>query len=666
MNKVLFLITFSLICWNVYPQTKHALILAVGDYPDSEIESWKDLSSANDARLIQGMLAKQGFLNENIQLKRDASVKTDSVNFAFEKVLDRVKEGDIFYFHFSGHGQQVQDLNGDEDDGYDEALVLHDAPMIYYNGYKYEKHYTDDLLKSKLDAIRKKLGSNGQVIMVIDACHSGTTTRSGNQMMIRGKNTPCAPPDYNVSAIAKKGSFGIEADFSAKNMAPLFAFSGCRANEVNREFREVNNNRATQYGSLSYFLVQAMQKLQGEASFLNLFSIINQSIVVEFQDKQHPELEAENPNQLIFGAPGQFIEQKEFFRIKGNISFWAAKPATFNIEAGSINGISIGDTLGLYDVSASSPSQAKPMAKACIVNVTGPLESEAILTAKYADLEPEGVHYRLFRVNGNKPAAPLKLKLDMGKKQKKEFLKRIENISNISLADTGFHYLLKEETVGADKGKYTIYMGNDLKQRYKSMPSRPLIKAEDYQFFVKELVNANKIDFFRKLNATDPKVSFSVTYTQWDTVNKKPISDTKTSLLSVPYGSIFEIEIKNTCYQKLNIYILNIKGNQIIEPMTINKTTKQLDPIQLRGHGSTSRLGLQFSDLGFDQYLFIATLKPLNLQPLLEMGKEISSRGDGNPFTEFLKAGSSGEKTRGGDNQGVTIKNLGVNVLVDK
>jgi hypothetical protein len=428
----------------------------------------------------------------------------------------------------------------------------------------------------------------------------------------------------------------------------------------------VNNNKVTQYGSLSYFLVQAMQKLQGEASFINLFSIINQSVVVEFQDQQHPELEAENPRQLIFGAPGQFIEQKEFFNIRGKITFWSAKPATLVVEAGSINGISAGDTLGLYDVSVASPSQAKPIAKACITNVTGPLESEAILTEKVADMKPEGARYRLFRLNGSKPVAPLKLKLEMGKKQKKEFLKRIEGVNNISITDTGFHYLLKEETAGAEKGKYTIYLGNDLKQRYKSMPSRPLLKPEDYQFFVNELVYANKIDFFRKLNTTDPAVSFSVTYTRLDTLKLQPIGETSNSLMSVPFRSVYKLEMINTCKQDLNIYVLNILKNQIIKPITWDSKTQQLKPIELRGNGSSQVLGVQFADEGFDQYLIIASLKPLKLEPILEMGKEIKTRGEINPFNEFLKAGSAGERTRGANRQGVTVKTLGVNVLIDK
>ena len=38
-----------------------------------------------------------------------------------------VKSGDIVYLHFSCHGQPVEDLDGDEKDGWDESIVPYDA-----------------------------------------------------------------------------------------------------------------------------------------------------------------------------------------------------------------------------------------------------------------------------------------------------------------------------------------------------------------------------------------------------------------------------------------------------------------------------------------------------------------------------------------------------------
>jgi Caspase domain len=42
---------------------------------------------------------------------------------AYRHVVAISQPGDSIFLHYSGHGTKVKDLNGDEDDGYDEAMV---------------------------------------------------------------------------------------------------------------------------------------------------------------------------------------------------------------------------------------------------------------------------------------------------------------------------------------------------------------------------------------------------------------------------------------------------------------------------------------------------------------------------------------------------------------
>lgn len=42
---------------------------------------------------------------------------------AYKKVVSQSQAGDAIFLHYSGHGTKVKDVSGDEDDGYDEALV---------------------------------------------------------------------------------------------------------------------------------------------------------------------------------------------------------------------------------------------------------------------------------------------------------------------------------------------------------------------------------------------------------------------------------------------------------------------------------------------------------------------------------------------------------------
>jgi hypothetical protein len=106
-------------------QTQHALIVAIGEYPShpEQKKNWSDLSSKNDADILQKALLKQGFEAKNIHVISDSMATKKDIDVAFRQLTQEVKQGDIVWFHFSGHGQQIQDLNNDEPDGYDEALI---------------------------------------------------------------------------------------------------------------------------------------------------------------------------------------------------------------------------------------------------------------------------------------------------------------------------------------------------------------------------------------------------------------------------------------------------------------------------------------------------------------------------------------------------------------
>ena len=91
-----------MICLSVHGQSKHALLVAVGNY--EEDTEWAKLSSVNDIDLIEQALIHRGFKKENILRLVDEEVTKKGVKDVFEeRVLAQVKSGDIFYFHFSGH-----------------------------------------------------------------------------------------------------------------------------------------------------------------------------------------------------------------------------------------------------------------------------------------------------------------------------------------------------------------------------------------------------------------------------------------------------------------------------------------------------------------------------------------------------------------------------------
>ena len=102
--------------------SRHALLVGVGHYPVSS--GWEQLAADNDVELIQHTLLNQNFAAANIATLTDQQATKSAILRAIRSQLAlKVKPGGLAVFHFSGHGQQLCDNNGDESDGLDEALV---------------------------------------------------------------------------------------------------------------------------------------------------------------------------------------------------------------------------------------------------------------------------------------------------------------------------------------------------------------------------------------------------------------------------------------------------------------------------------------------------------------------------------------------------------------
>ena len=242
--------TAMLIASVVMAQRKRAFLVGISHY-DTALTGyqWDDIHGMEDVNLLSPILRKQGFA---ITALLDEQATFDNIIHQINLFAGKTKKGDIVYLHFSAHGQPVEDLNGDEEDGWDEAIVPIDAYKIYKKGvYEGKKHLTDDLLNNYIKKLREKIGPTGFLYVVIDACHSGTSSRA-NDETIRGTHVgfTCNNKVFKPSA-NKKSHYRIEASSKLSNV--LF-IEACRPDQVNTEIK-VDGKR---YGPLSYNIAQTL------------------------------------------------------------------------------------------------------------------------------------------------------------------------------------------------------------------------------------------------------------------------------------------------------------------------------------------------------------------------------------------------------------------------
>jgi len=99
----------------------------------------------------------------------------DNILGKLNDLVNNAQPGDTLIFHYSGHGSQVPDLEGDEEDGYDETICPIDfinRRTIIVNGIRrtVDSEITDD----EIHGIISNIPKNVNFLMLSDSCHSGT------------------------------------------------------------------------------------------------------------------------------------------------------------------------------------------------------------------------------------------------------------------------------------------------------------------------------------------------------------------------------------------------------------------------------------------------------------------------------------------------------------
>ncbi len=254
-----------------YSQRKRAFLVGISHY-DTALTGyqWNNINGINDVELLSPILFKQGFQIVRL-LDEEATYK--AITKQLSLFVKKSKAGDIVYLHFSTHGQPVEDLDGDETDGWDEAIVPIDAYKQYSKGqYEGECHLLDDQLNIYIKQLRSRLGTKGILYVTIDACHAGTSSR-GNDVIIRGTRVGFTSKDKVFKPNKDKRSH-YQIQHSNK-MADVVFFEACRADQVNTEIK-IDGKR---YGALSYHLAKTIQKEQFSKNPLNLLNALHSEIL---------------------------------------------------------------------------------------------------------------------------------------------------------------------------------------------------------------------------------------------------------------------------------------------------------------------------------------------------------------------------------------------------
>ena len=154
-----------------YVPSHWALIVGVSDYQNFGDEIGGDLPGAvNDANAFRDIaVARFGVPLENVRMILDANATRANIEGAFTEWLPSVVgPDDVVFVFFAGHGSQVWDEDGDEEDGLEETI----CPTDVSRGSP-DMDIVDDEVNLWLNGVPAR-----DVVVFWDKCHAESSTRA--------------------------------------------------------------------------------------------------------------------------------------------------------------------------------------------------------------------------------------------------------------------------------------------------------------------------------------------------------------------------------------------------------------------------------------------------------------------------------------------------------
>jgi hypothetical protein len=266
---------------------KRALLIGINRYqiPGADLRG-----CVNDVKDLNAALVEfHGFKKSDITVLTDAAATKKAMQAGINKLVRDSKKGDVAVLHYSGHGSNVPDDNGDEADGRDEILCPTDL--------NWDDTLRDDWLRKAFDGLRA--GVSFTVIM--DCCHSGTNTRA------------ILPPDAPVKERYLPSPWGLAAVESGRSLPKKVSSELRRSPRATRKTKDIVNAslpevlvtgcRDTQTsadafingrynGALTFALVEAIRKSRGKMTYRDLHDRAA-SVLKARKFEQVPQLEGQ-------------------------------------------------------------------------------------------------------------------------------------------------------------------------------------------------------------------------------------------------------------------------------------------------------------------------------------------------------------------------------------
>ncbi|TGJ78309.1 hypothetical protein E0Z10_g10457 [Xylaria hypoxylon] len=271
----------------------------------------------NDVRNMSSYLVEHyGYKREDMVILTDdqqnpmSQPTKQNLLRAMHWLVKDARPNDSLFFHYSGHGGQTKDLDGDEPDGYDE--------VIYPVDFRQVGHITDDEMHR---IMVRPLQGGVRLTAIFDSCHSGTALdlpyiystqgvlKEPNLAKEAGQGLIGVISSYsqgdlggvanNIMGFFKKATSGEDAHNRAMatktSAADVIMLSGSKDDQTSADATIAS--QAT--GAMSWAFITALKK-KPQQSYVQLLNSIRDELATRYTQK--PQLSCSHPlnTNLLF------------------------------------------------------------------------------------------------------------------------------------------------------------------------------------------------------------------------------------------------------------------------------------------------------------------------------------------------------------------------------
>ena len=260
-----------------------------------------------DAKDMAAIAKSQGMKSTVLLTKQGTRAKMLA---AMRKAAKQLKQGDLFFLTYSGHGGQVPDVTGEEIDKQDETWCLYDGQLI------------DDELYFELS----RFAAGVRILVLSDSCHSGTVTRAVPPPIDRTKVTgrsKMMPPAVAIRTYREHQAFynklqhdvakaaGKAGTTDPDSVLAQLAVSP-RLTAIAKEFHPAvilisgcQDNQTSMDGDHNGAFTEQVLKAWNHGNYRGNYAKFHAAVKAGLPASQ-------SPNLFTLGAAGRFLRQQPF------------------------------------------------------------------------------------------------------------------------------------------------------------------------------------------------------------------------------------------------------------------------------------------------------------------------------------------------------------------